>query len=109
MTRPQHGFLTGLPGLAVVPQAQVGVGQAGAGEEHTQGPRKVVGCLSSLVWLSEKTWLTSLEDATLTNQDPAPPDAPQTRPARPNSGFGKEMTFPWKIRREEPVLQVPAG
>ncbi|XP_029092105.1 mothers against decapentaplegic homolog 6 isoform X2 [Monodon monoceros] len=53
---------------------------------------------------SEKTsWLLFLGDPTLTNEAPIPPDAPQTHPSQPNSGFGKERTFPWKNRRPCPA------
>lgn len=105
MTSPQHSFLTGLLGLAAICQEQVGVGRAGGDERRMPTvPREVMGRISSLTWLSEKTfWLLFLEDPTLINEAAVPLDATQTRPSQLNSGFGKERTFPWKNRRPRPA------
>lgn len=101
MARPQHGFLTGLPGLAAICQVQVGVSRVGGEERHMPAvPRRVMGRISSLTWLSEKTFrLLSLEDPTLINEAAVPLDASQTRPSQLNSGVGEKTTFPWKNRR----------
>ena len=57
-------------------------------------PREVMGRISSLTWLSEKTFrLLSLENPTLINEAAVPLDAAQTRPSQLNRGLAKKGHF----------------